>query len=71
MSSFGNNGAQKKDSNRIQEGYTPMGNPNDDKSPHHPSRAVKQTTVRISRAEQEPAIQTLMRQNLEWGDNQQ
>ena len=41
MSSSGNNGAQKKDSNRVQEGYTPMGKPNADKSPHHPSRAVK------------------------------
>ena len=65
MSSSGNNGAQKKDSNRVQEGYTPAGKPNADKSPHHPNRAVKQTTVRIPRAEQEPAIQTLMRQNLE------
>ena len=28
-------------------------NSNADKPPHHPNRAVKQTTVRISRAEQE------------------
>ena len=61
MSSSGNNGAQKKDSNRVQEGIpqrvhlltsllTPVG---------------KQTTVRISRAEQTPANQTPVRLNLE------
>ena len=33
MSSSGNNGAQKKDSNRVQEGYTPEGTPAD-KSPY-------------------------------------
>ena len=31
----------------------------------HPNRAVKQTTVTISRAELEPAIQSQARQNLE------
>ena len=33
MSSSGNNGAQKKDPNRVQEGYTPEGTPAD-KSPY-------------------------------------
>ena len=65
MSSPGNKGARYEDTNRVQEDFTPAGNSNADKSPHHPNRAVKQTTVTISRAELEPAIQSQARQNLE------
>ena len=77
MSSPGNKDARYEDTNRVQEDFTPAGNSNADKSPHHPNRAVKQTTARISKAELEPAIQSQARQNLEsswhrrgkWWDN--
>ena len=65
MTSPGNKDAKKKDTNGVQEGLTQTGNSKADKSPHHSNRVVKQTTVRISRAEQEPAIKSQMRQNFE------
>ena len=65
MSSPGNKDDKKEDTNRVQEGHTQVGNSKADKSPHHSNRLVKQTTVRISRAEQEPAIKSQMRRNLE------
>ena len=36
MPSPSNKVARKKDTNRVQEGFTPEGNPNVDKSPQHP-----------------------------------
>ena len=65
MSSPGNKSTRKKDTDRVQNDLTPGGKSKANKSHHQPNRAVKQTTVRISRAEQEPAIQSLARQNLE------
>ena len=66
MPSPAKNNAIWKDTNRVQNQAAQEGTPTAEELSRPPkTAAVKQTTVRISRAEQTPAIQTLVRRNLE------